>query len=104
MQRFWSVKERRACWRGRGWGVPLQIRLGLHTGTVIVGRIGDNLWMDYTVQGDTTALAAQLQQMVPPGAVWVSEATYRMARDAFVWQAVGLMAGPARARLGLCAA
>ena len=76
----------------RVWGVPLQMRLGLHTGTVVVGRIGDNLRMDYTVQGDTTHLAARLQQMAPPGAIWVSEATYRVARDAFVWQAVGLMA------------
>jgi class 3 adenylate cyclase len=76
----------------RSWGVPLQMRLGLHTGTVVVGRIGDNLRMDYTVQGDTTYLAARLQQMAPPVAIWVSEATYRVARDAFVWQAVGLMA------------
>jgi class 3 adenylate cyclase len=78
----------------RGWGVPLQMRLGLHTGTVVIGRIGDNLRMDYTVQGETTHLAARLQQMAPPGAIWVSEATYRVARDAFVWQAVGLMAVP----------
>jgi class 3 adenylate cyclase len=48
--------------------------------------------MDYTVQGDTTHLATRLQHMAPPGAIWVSEATYRAARDAFVWQAVGLMA------------
>jgi hypothetical protein len=76
----------------RDWGVLLQMRLGLHTGPVVVGRIGDNLGMGYTVQGDTTHLASQLQQMAPPGAIWVSEATYRVARDAFVWQAVGLMA------------
>jgi len=53
----------------RGWEVPLQMHLGLHTGTVIVGRIGDNLQMHYTVQGDTTSLAAQMQQMAPPGAI-----------------------------------
>ncbi len=41
------------------WGVPVQMRLGVNTGLVVVGRIGDDLRMDYTAQGDTTNLAAQ---------------------------------------------
>jgi class 3 adenylate cyclase len=73
----------------RQWGVPFQMRLGLNTGTVVVGRIGDDLRMDYTAQGDTVNLAARLQQLAPPGAVWVAEATYRAAGAAFVWQALG---------------
>ena len=56
----------------RRWGVPLQMRLGLNTGLVVVGRIGDDLRMDYTAQGDTTNLAARLQQMAPAGAIWVA--------------------------------
>src|SRR5712691_10878024 len=44
------------------WGVPVQMRLGVNTGLVVVGRIGDDLRMDYTAQGDTTNLAARLQQ------------------------------------------
>src|SRR6266568_220166 len=75
----------------RQWGVPFQMRLGLNTGTVVVGRIGDDLRMDYTAQGDTTNLAARMQQMAPPGAIWVAEATYRIARGAFDWQALGPM-------------
>jgi hypothetical protein len=70
-------------------GVPFQMRLGLNTGTVVVGRIGDDLRMDYTAQGDTTNLAARMQQMAPPGAIWVAEATYRAAGAAFEWQALG---------------
>jgi hypothetical protein len=38
------------------WGVPFQLRLGLNTGIVVVGRIGDDLRMDYTAQGDTVNL------------------------------------------------
>ncbi len=45
------------------------MRLGLNTGLVVVGRIGDNLRMDYTAQGDTTNLAARMQQMAPAGAI-----------------------------------
>jgi len=51
------------------WGVPFQMRIGVNTGMVVVARIGDNLRMDYTAQGDTTNLAARLQQMAPPGAI-----------------------------------
>ena len=47
----------------------------MNTGLVVVGRIGDNLRMDYTTIGDTTNLAARMQQMAPSGAIWVTEAT-----------------------------
>ena len=53
-----------------------QMRLGLNTGLVVVGKIGDDLRMDYTAVGDTTNLAARLQ-MARPGSVLVSEATHR---------------------------
>src|SRR5262245_54239045 len=50
----------------RRFGLPFRMRIGVNTGTVVVGRIGDNLRMDYTAQGDTTNLAARLQQMAVP--------------------------------------
>src|SRR5262245_63892153 len=43
----------------------LSVRMGLNTGFVVVGAIGDNLRMDYTAVGDTTHLAARLQQLAP---------------------------------------
>ena len=67
------------------WGVSFQMRIGINTGLVVVGRIGDNLRMDYTAQGDTTNIAARLQQMAPPAAIWVGEATHRIAAGAFEW-------------------
>jgi class 3 adenylate cyclase/tetratricopeptide (TPR) repeat protein len=73
----------------RRFGLPFQLRIGVNTGTVVVGRIGDNLRMDYTAQGDTTNLAARLQQMAPPGAIWVGESSYRLAGAAFEWRPVG---------------
>src|SRR5262249_338966 len=50
-------------------GLALQIRMGLNTGLVVVGKIGDDLRMDYTAVGDTTNLAARMQQMARPGSV-----------------------------------
>jgi class 3 adenylate cyclase/tetratricopeptide (TPR) repeat protein len=58
-------------------GLALQMRIGLNTGLVVVGKIGDDLRMDYTAVGDTTNLAARMQQMARPGSVLVSEATHR---------------------------
>ena len=56
----------------------LRTRMGLNTGPVVVGAIGDNLRMDYTAIGDTTNLAARLQQIAGPGDIYLSEATYRL--------------------------
>ncbi len=58
-------------------GIALQMRIGLHTGPVVVGRIGDDLRMDYTAVGDTTNVAARLQQAARPGSVFVSETLHR---------------------------
>ena len=55
----------------RTWGSPMarnvQFRMGLNSGLVVVGSIGDNLRMDYSAIGDTTNLAARLQQHAEPG-------------------------------------
>ena len=58
----------------------LTVRMGLNTGPVVVGKIGDNLRMDYTAVGDTTNLAARLQQVAEPGTILMSEATNRLVR------------------------
>jgi class 3 adenylate cyclase/tetratricopeptide (TPR) repeat protein len=65
----------------RGFGI--RMRIGLNTGPVVVGRIGDDLRMDYTAVGDTTNLAARLQQAARPGSVVMSEATYRATSGFF---------------------
>jgi class 3 adenylate cyclase/tetratricopeptide (TPR) repeat protein len=56
----------------------LNVRTGIHTGMVVVGAIGDNLRMDYTAIGDTTNLAARLQQHAQPGDLLMSNATERL--------------------------
>jgi class 3 adenylate cyclase/tetratricopeptide (TPR) repeat protein len=60
----------------------LAVRMGVNTGFVVVGRIGDNLRMDYTAIGDTTNLAARLQQLAEPGAILLSDTTHRMLHGA----------------------
>ncbi|MBM3225635.1 MAG: tetratricopeptide repeat protein, partial [Candidatus Tectomicrobia bacterium] len=58
----------------------LTVRMGLNTGLVVVGSIGDNLRMDYTAVGDTTNLAARLQQIAEPDTILISETTQRLVQ------------------------
>ncbi|HEV8616508.1 MAG TPA: adenylate/guanylate cyclase domain-containing protein [Methylomirabilota bacterium] len=64
-------------------GLTVQMRIGLNTGSVVVGRIGDDLRMDYTAVGDTTNLASRLQHMARPGGVLVSATTWKAVGDFF---------------------
>ncbi len=70
----------RASYVAPGAGSDLAVRIGVNTGPVVVGSIGDNLRMDYTAIGDTTNVAARLQQVAEPGAILISEPTARLVR------------------------
>ncbi len=67
----------------------IRVRVGVHTGTVVVGTIGDNLRMDYTAVGNTTNLAARLQSLAEPGTIRISEATHRATLPYFEFAALG---------------
>src|SRR5207247_1497927 len=56
-------------------GLEFAVRMGLNSGEVVVGRIGDDLRMDYTAQGHVVGLAARVQQLAPPGGITVTEQT-----------------------------
>jgi class 3 adenylate cyclase/tetratricopeptide (TPR) repeat protein len=69
----------------------LRIRVGVNSGPVIVGTIGNNLRMDYKAVGDTVNLAARMQQLASPGAVVITSATHRLVQDYFLWDDLGLV-------------
>jgi class 3 adenylate cyclase/tetratricopeptide (TPR) repeat protein len=60
-------------------GVPVQIRVGLNSGEVVVRAIGSDLHMDYTAVGQTTHLAARMEQMAAPGTILLGPATLQLA-------------------------
>lgn len=69
-------------------GVEIQVRMGINTGWVVVGGIGDQLRQDYTAVGDATNLAARLQQIAEPGVILVSEAASRFLQGALQLKAL----------------
>ena len=60
-------------------GIPIQIRVGLNSGEVVVRSIGSDFKMDYTAVGQTTHLAARMEQMAIPGSILITAETLRLA-------------------------
>src|SRR5262249_46712981 len=101
-------------------GVPLHIRVGANSGEVVVRSIGSDLHMDYTAVGQTTHLAARLEQMAMPGSILIAPETLNLAEGYVVVKPLGtrpvkgldttlevfevVAAGTARSRLQAAAA
>ena len=60
-------------------GVSIQIRVGVNSGDVVVRSIGSDLRMDYTAVGQTTHLAARMEQLAAPGSIVMAPDTLRLA-------------------------
>ena len=70
-------------------GVDFRIRIGIHTGPVVVGVIGKDLRTDYTAGGNTTSVAARLLNFARPGQIVISAATRYATEGAFVFGDLG---------------
>ena len=100
--------------------VEIQIRVGLNSGEVVVRAIGNDLHMDYSAIGQTTHLAARMEQLATPGSILLTTATFRLAEEWVQAKSLGLTpikglahplevfalagAGPSRTRLQAFAA
>jgi class 3 adenylate cyclase len=71
-------------------GVSLAVRLGIHTGLVVVGEMGGGVRHVQLALGETPNLAARLQGLAEPDTVVISGATYRLVQGLFVCQALGV--------------
>jgi class 3 adenylate cyclase len=104
----------------RSQGLPLHIRIGLNSGEVVVRAVGSDLRMDYTAVGQTTHLAARMEQTALPGSILLTAETLRLAEGYVQVRPLGPVhvrglgepveafeatgAGPVRTRLQVAAA
>ena len=72
-------------------GVPIHIRVGLNAGKVVVRSIGSDLPMDYTAVGQTTHLAARMEQMAMPGAILITPAVLGLVEGFMQVKTLGAM-------------
>jgi class 3 adenylate cyclase len=73
----------------RAHGVNVQIRVGLNSGEVVVRAIGSDLRMDYTAVGQTTHLAARMEQLASPGSLLMTAATLELVEGFVSVKALG---------------
>ncbi len=70
-------------------GLGFSTRVGIHSGEVVVGKIGDDLRMDYTAQGATVGLAARMEQLASPDTIYLSSTTARLVDGYFALEDLG---------------
>jgi class 3 adenylate cyclase/tetratricopeptide (TPR) repeat protein len=70
-------------------GVDLHVRLGLNSGEVVVGRVGENVTLDPTALGHTVGLAQRMESLAEPGQVYLTEATARLVQGWFRLEHLG---------------
>jgi class 3 adenylate cyclase len=70
-------------------GLNFSVRMGLNSGEVVVGKIGDDLRMDYTAQGHTVGLAARMEQLAQAGKALLTESTAKLVTGYFLLRDLG---------------
>ena len=71
-------------------GIPLlKMRVGIHTGPVVVGTLGNDLRVEFKAVGETVNLASRMEGLAEPGTTYVSEDTFRLTEGFFLFEALG---------------
>ena len=68
---------------------PIRMRIGIHTGPVIVGTLGNDLRVDFKAVGDTVNLASRMEGLADPGTTFVTEDTFKLTEGFFRFEALG---------------
>jgi class 3 adenylate cyclase/tetratricopeptide (TPR) repeat protein len=73
----------------REYGLGFSTRIGINSGEVVVGKIGDDLRMDYTAQGLTVGLAQRMESLASPNSIYLSDATAALVGGYFTLDDLG---------------
>jgi class 3 adenylate cyclase/tetratricopeptide (TPR) repeat protein len=68
---------------------PIKMRIGINTGPVVIGTLGNDLRVEFTAVGDTVNLASRMEGLAEPGATYVTEDTFKLTEGLFRFEALG---------------
>jgi len=68
---------------------PIRMRIGIHTGPVIVGTLGNDLRVEFKAVGNTVNLASRMESLADPGTTYVTEETFEQTKELFRFEIVG---------------
>ena len=68
---------------------PINMRIGIHTGPVVVGTLGNDLRVEFKAVGDTVNLASRMEGLAEPGTTYVSDDTFKLTEGFFRFEALG---------------
>ena len=68
---------------------PILSRIGINTGPVVVGGVGNDLRVQFAVVGDTINLASRMESLAEPGTTYVTEKTFMQTKDLFQFEIIG---------------
>jgi predicted ATPase/class 3 adenylate cyclase len=68
---------------------PMRMRVGIHTGPVVVGTLGNDLRVEFKAVGDTVNLASRVEGLAEPGSTYVTEDTFKLTEGFFRFEALG---------------
>jgi class 3 adenylate cyclase/tetratricopeptide (TPR) repeat protein len=68
---------------------PIKMRIGIHTGPVVVGTLGNDLRVEFKAVGDTVNLASRMEGLADPGTTYVTENTFKLTEGFFRFEALG---------------
>ena len=69
--------------------IPIKMRIGVHTGPVVVGTLGNDLRVEFKAVGDTVNLASRMEGLAEPGTTYVTEKTFQFAEGLFEFEPIG---------------